>query len=50
MLTAKQLGSSSYRYLEYLSVAAVFYLIITSVLTIFLKLVEDRMNISTRRA
>ena len=50
MLTAKQLGSSSYRYLEYLTVAALFYLIITSLLTIVLKRVENRMKISTRRA
>ena len=50
LLKAKQIGSSTYRYLELLSVAAVYYLVMTSILTVIANAIEKRLNVSTRRA
>nr|WP_319489448.1 amino acid ABC transporter permease [uncultured Caproiciproducens sp.] len=50
LLKAKQIGSSNFRLMEMLSVAAVFYLVMTSVLTIITSLIERRLKVSTRRA
>jgi polar amino acid transport system permease protein len=49
LLKAKQLGASNYRMMEALAIAAVFYLIMTSLLTIGTGLIERRMRVSNRR-
>lgn len=50
LLKAKQIGSSNYRYMELLGIAAVYYLIMTSILTIIANAIERRLNVSTNRA
>lgn len=49
LLKAKQIGSSTYRYLELLSVAAVYYLVMTSILTIITRRIERRLSVSNHR-
>lgn len=50
LLKAKQLGSSNFRYMEMLTIAAVYYLIMTSILTVLANAIERRLNVSARRA
>lgn len=49
LLKAKQLGSSSFKLMEALTIAAIFYLIMTSILTIGTSLIERRLRVSNRR-
>jgi len=49
LLKAKQIGSSNYRYMELLAVAGVYYLIMTSVLTIIASAIERRLSVSSHR-
>ena len=46
LLYARQLGSSNFRLMEMLSIAAIYYLIMTSILTIFANAIEKRLNVS----
>lgn len=46
LLYARQLGSSTFRLMEMLSIAAIYYLIMTSVLTILANTIEKRLNVS----
>jgi len=46
LLYARQLGSSTFRLMEMLTIAAIYYLIMTSVLTILANVVEKRLNVS----
>lgn len=50
LLKAKQLASSTYRVMEMLTIAAVYYLIMTSILTVLANAIERRLNVSTYRA
>jgi len=50
LLKAKQIGSSTFRYMELLAVAGVYYLIMTTILTILANAIERRLNVSTYRA
>jgi len=50
LLRAKQIGSSNFRIMELLSVAAIYYLIMTSILTIITNLIERRLNVSSHKA
>lgn len=47
---SRQLGSSNFRLMEMLTIAAIYYLILTSVLTILANLVEKRLRVSDHRA
>jgi polar amino acid transport system permease protein len=49
LLKAKQIGSSTFRYMELLAVAGVYYLIMTTVLTIIANAIERRLNVSSHR-
>ncbi|MGE4485232.1 MAG: amino acid ABC transporter permease [Oscillospiraceae bacterium] len=49
LLKAKQIGSSNYRYMELLAVAGVYYLIMTSILTIIASAIERRLSVSSHR-
>lgn len=46
LLYARQLGSSTFRLMEMLSIAAIYYLIMTSALTILANGIEKRLNVS----
>lgn len=46
LLYARQLGSSNFRLMEMLTIAAIYYLIMTSILTILANLIEKRFNVS----
>ena len=50
LLKAKQLGSSNFMMLEALAIAAIFYLIMTSLLTIGTGLIERRLKVGGRSA
>lgn len=50
LLKAKQIGSSTFRYMELLMVAGIYYLIMTTILTIIANAIERRLNVSTYRA
>lgn len=50
LLHARQLGSSNYRLMEMLTIAAVYYLVMTSMLTILANLIEKRLRVSEYRA
>lgn len=50
LLYARQVGSSNFRLMEMLAIAAVYYLILTSILTIVANLVEKRLNVSDYKA
>lgn len=49
LLHARQLGSSTFRFMEMLAIAAVFYLIMTTVLTVLANTVERRLRVSDHR-
>ncbi len=46
LLYARQLGSSTFRFMEMLTIAALYYLVMTSILTLIANLLEKRLNIS----
>ncbi|TYQ12983.1 UNVERIFIED_CONTAM: polar amino acid transport system permease protein [Acetivibrio alkalicellulosi] len=48
MLKARQMGSSTYNFFEYLIIAAVYYLIITSILGFVVHRVEKKLAVSDR--
>lgn len=50
LLKSKQLGAATYRTMEMLTIAAVYYLLMTSVLTVLFNLVERRLSVSTHRS
>lgn len=50
LLYARQLGSSNYRLMEMLSIAAIYYLLLTSILTLIANLLEKRLNVSDYKA
>ncbi|MFA9380977.1 MAG: amino acid ABC transporter permease [Acetanaerobacterium sp.] len=50
LLLARQLGSSTFKFMEILTVAAIYYLIMTSILTVFANLLEKRLKVSDHRA
>lgn len=49
LLFARQVGSSNFRLMEMLTIAAIYYLMMTTVLTIFASKVEKRLNVSDYR-
>lgn len=49
LLHARQLGSSSFRTMEMLLIAAAYYLVMTSVLTFFSTRLETRLSVSDHR-
>src|SRR5690554_1313762 len=49
VMTSRQLASSNYMMMEMLSIAAVFYLILTGLLTFFVNRLERRMSVSEGR-
>lgn len=48
LLKSQQLGSSSYRFFEYLIIAGIYYLIITLLLSLVVHKIEKRLAISDR--
>lgn len=50
LLHARQLGASNYRLMEMLTIAAIYYLIMTTILTILANYVEKRLTVSDYRA
>jgi len=48
LLKSQQLGSSTYRPMEYLLIAGIYYLIITTVLGFFVHKLEKRLAVSDR--
>lgn len=49
LLHARQLGSSTFHLMEMLTIAAIYYLIMTTVLTVFANLIEKRLRVSDAR-
>ena len=49
LLHARQLGSSTFHLMEMLTIAAIYYLIMTTVLTVFANLLEKRLRVSDAR-
>lgn len=50
LLLARQLGSSTFNFMEMLTIAAIYYLIMTSILTLLANLLEKRLKVSDHRA
>lgn len=50
LLHSRQLGSSNFRYMEMLTIAGIFYLIMTSILTVVANKIEKRLGVSDHRA
>ncbi|MFW5780578.1 MAG: amino acid ABC transporter permease, partial [Bacillota bacterium] len=50
LLHARQLGSSNFRLMEMLTIAAVYYLFMTSVLTLLTSLIERKLGASDNKA
>ena len=48
LLKSQQLGSSTFRFMEYLLIAGIYYLIITVVLSFFVNKLEKRLAVSER--
>lgn len=48
LLKAQQLGSSTFRFMEYLTIAGIYYLIITTVLGFFVHKLERKLAVSDR--
>ena len=46
LLKAKQLGSSTFKYMEILIIAAIFYLVLTTIFTLLVRFVEQKMKIT----
>lgn len=49
LLLARQFGSSQFRLMEFLTIAAIYYLAMTSIFTVFANLLEKRLNVSDYR-
>ena len=49
LLISKQLGTSNFRTMEMLTIAAIYYLIMTSILTLIANLIEKRLKVSDYR-
>lgn len=49
LLFARQLGSSNFRLMEMLTIAAIYYLILTSILSLISNAIEKRLNVSDYR-
>lgn len=49
LLKSKQLASSNYKQMEMLTIAAIYYLIMTSILTFIANLIEKRLKVSDHR-
>lgn len=49
LLHARQLGSSTFHLMEMLTIAAIYYLIMTTVLTVLANLIEKRLRVSDAR-
>lgn len=50
LLHARQLGSSNYRLMEMLTIAALYYLIMTTMLTLLANKIEKRLQVSDNRS
>ena len=50
LLHARQLGSSNYRLMEMLTIAAIYYLIMTTMLTLLANKIEKRLQVSDNRS
>lgn len=50
LLRARQFGSSNFVYMEVLVIAGIYYLIMTSVLTVAVNAVEERLRVSEYRS
>lgn len=50
LLHARQLGSSNYRLMEMLTIAAIYYLAMTTILTLVANIIERRLQVSDYRA
>ena len=48
LLKSQQLGSSNFRFMEYLLIAGIYYLIITGILSIFVNKIEKRLAVNER--
>ena len=48
LLKSQQLGSSNFRFMEYLLIAGIYYLIITGVLSFFVNKLEKRLAVNER--
>lgn len=46
LLKAKQLGSSSFKYMEILIIAAFFYLALTTIFTFIIRVIENKLQIT----
>jgi len=49
LLLARQYGSATYRLMDFLAIAAVYYLTMTTILTAIANLIEKKLNISDYR-
>ena len=49
LLLARQYGSATYRLMDFLTIAAIYYLTMTTILTAIANLIEKRLNISDYR-
>ncbi|XYW67402.1 amino acid ABC transporter permease [Oscillospiraceae bacterium LTW-04] len=49
LLHARQLGSSNFHYMEMLSIAAIYYLTMTTILTFLVHVIERRLRVSDAR-
>jgi polar amino acid transport system permease protein len=50
LLHARQLGSSQYQLMEMLTIAAIYYLFMTTVLTVISNLVEKKLKVSDNKS
>lgn len=50
LLHARQLGSSNFRLMEMLTIAAVYYLIMTTILTVIANLIEKKYQVSDNKS
>lgn len=48
MLKAKQMGSSSFKFMEYLLIAGIYYLVMTTILSFLVSKLEKKLAISDR--
>lgn len=50
LLHARQLGSSNYRLMEMLTIAAIYYLVMTTILTVIANMIERRLGVSDNKS
>lgn len=48
LLKSQQMGSSSYRFMEYFLIAGIYYFIMTSILGFFVNKLEKKLAVSDR--